>query len=286
MRVSILAILAVCFFSSPAFAQSKKELAAQNAQLAQRISTLESRMLTGDPAAERLMQRMDSLEASMRTLTGELEQVRYERDTLRNELEGLSGDIRAMQDLSNRMKIHLDAVDLVAKETRSANAPRTYGGQPTYDATGRPPSAVPNAPIYRESTIPVQQEYMDAAKLPSEGKRMLSEGDFSGAQTTFKQYLSVNPDAADAGEVSYWLGEAYFVKGGYADAADAYISSMRKAPKGVKAPDAMIRLAAAMRELGNRAEACQTLASFPAQFPSAPASVREKARVETVRTGC
>lgn len=285
MRVSILAILAVCFFSSPAFAQSKKELAAQDAQMAQRISTLESRMLTGDPAAERLMQRMDSLETSMRTLTGELEQVRYERDTLRKELEALSDDIRAVQDLSNRMKIHLDAVDLIAKETRSANSPRTYSG-PSYNAGGAQPSPVPGAPVYRESTIPVQQDYMDAAKLPSQGKRLLAEGDFSGAQIAFKQYLSVNPDAPDAGEMSYWLGEAYFVKGGYADAADAYIGSMRKAPKGIKAPDAMIRLAAAMRELGNRAEACQTLASFPAQFPTAPASVREKARVETVRTGC
>lgn len=285
MRVSILAILAVCYFSTPAFAQSKKELAAQDAQLAKRISTLESRMLTGDPAAERLMQRMDSLETSVRTLTGELERVRYERDTLRKELEALSGDIRAVQDLSNRMKIHLDAVDLIASETKNKNSPRTYSG-PTYDTGGVQPSAVPSAPVQREQPLPVQQEYVEAAKLPGQGQRLLAEGDFSGAQTAFKQYLTVNPDAADFGEVSYWLGEAYFVKGGYADAADAYISSMRKAPSGTKAPEAMIRLAAAMRELGNRQEACQTLASFPAQFPSAPASVKEKARVETVRTGC
>lgn len=285
MRVSILAILAVCYFSTPAFAQSKKELAAQDAQLAKRISTLESRMLTGDPAAERLMQRMDSLETSVRTLTGELERVRYERDTLRKELEALSGDIRGVQDLSNRMKIHLDAVDLVASETKSRNAPRTYSG-PSYQTGGVQPSPVPGAPVSREQPLPVQEQYMEAAKLPSEGKRLLAEGDFSGAQTAFKQYLTVNPDAADFGEVSFWLGEANFVKGGYADAADAYISSMRKAPAGVKAPEAMVRLAAAMRELGNRAEACQTLASFPAQFPSAPAAVQEKARVETVRTGC
>jgi len=291
MRVSIIAILTVCFFSSPAFAQSKKELLAQDVQLAKRITTLESRMLTGDPAAERLMQRMDALETKTRTLTGELERVRYERDTLRKELQALSEDIRAVQDLSNRMKIHLDAVDLVARETKTANAPRIYSGQPAYqppayDMGGTQPSAIGDAPVYRESTIPVQEQYMDAAQLPNEGKRMLAEGDFSGAQTAFKQYLSVNPDAPDAGEVSYWLGEAYFVRGGYADAADAYIGSMRKSPTGTKAPEAMIRLAAAMRELGNRAEACQTLSSFPAQFPSAPASVREKARVETVRTGC
>ena len=90
------------------------------------------------------------------------------------------------------------------------------------------------------------------------------------------------------GELSccFWLGESYFVRGGYADAADAYIASMRKNPDGEKAPNAMVRLAAALRELGKTAEACQTLASFPSQFPDAHEAVREKANVEAARTGC
>ena len=51
-------MLSTTLLATPAMAQSKKELAAVDAQLAQRLSTLESRMLTGDPAAERLMQKM------------------------------------------------------------------------------------------------------------------------------------------------------------------------------------------------------------------------------------
>ena len=76
------------------------------------------------------------------------------------------------------------------------------------------------------------------------------------------------------------------MRGGYADAADAYITSMRKDPKGMKAPDAMVRLAATLGKLGNKSEACQTLATFPAQFPNASSSTKEKARVEAARTGC
>jgi len=82
------------------------------------------------------------------------------------------------------------------------------------------------------------------------------------------------------------LGETYFVNKAHANAADAYITSMRKDPGGVKAPDAMVRLAAALRELGKTTEACQTLDSFPAQYPNAPADVRDKARTEQLRTGC
>jgi len=296
-------LLSTTLLATPALAQSKKELAAQNAQLAQRLSTLESRMLTGDPAAERLMQRMNALETAQRTLTGEVERLRYERDTARSELEALAGDLRAIQGLSDRMRIHLDAVDLVASEQRSAYAPRTYGGagatvqpapqmdtqtyssQPTYVDPNQP-SQIPSAPVYKEQTIDVQGGYNDIAELSKVGQTKLAEGDFSGAQTAFKQYLQFNPDAADAGEVNFWLGESYFVRGGYADAADAYITSMRKDPKGNKAPDAMVRLAATLRELGNNAESCQTLATFPAQFPNASASTKEKARVEAARTGC
>lgn len=298
-------LLSTTVLAAPAFAQSKKELAAQDAMLAQRLTTLESRMLTGDPAAERLMQRMDALEGAQRTLTGEMETLRYERDNLRTELEALVRDLQAKQALIDRMQVHLDAVDLIASEQRAAPnpyAPRTYDGggvvvgmdtetyssQP-YVEDPNQPSQVPIAPVFKEQTIGVQEQYNqgnDVSQLSQVGQTKLAEGDFSGAQTAFKQYLQFNPDAGDAGEVNFWLGESYYVRGGYADAADAYITSMRKDPKGAKAPDAMVRLAATLRELGNKAEACQTLATFPAQFPNASSSAKEKARVEAARTGC
>lgn len=283
--------------TAPAHAQSKKELAAQNAALAQRVSVLESRLLTGDPAAERLMQRVDALETSQRTLTGEVERLRYERDTLLAELKALTSDLREMQELSTRMQIHLDAVDHVAggrgnpygapQPYESAPAGPNYtGGEPYGNPDAGQPIAIPGPPSVSERTIPVQEQYNELSQLPSIGKRRLAEGDFAGAQQAFRDYLGGFPDAPDAGEINYWLGETYYVRGGYASAAESYIASMRKAPQGIKAPDAMIRLGAALRELGKTAEACQTLNSFPAQYPNAPQNVKDKARTELIRTGC
>jgi tol-pal system protein YbgF len=287
----LICLTASLYLASPAQAQSKRELAAQNAQLAQRVSILEQRLLTGDPAAERLMARMDSLETSQRSLTGEIERLRYERENLVSELDALEGDIRAMQELSNRIRIHLDAVDLVAQETQGRAESYEYG--PKIDGQ---PSAIPDAPVYEEKELVIGEETTisesemplgeDVSQLGQIGKTKLAEGDFAGAQVSLSQYLEFNPDAVDAGEMSFWLGESYFVRGGYADAADAYIASMRKNPDGEKAPNAMVRLAAALRELGKTAEACQTLASFPSQFPDARDAVREKANVEAARTGC
>ena len=83
-----------CLIAVPAQAQSKKDLAAQNASLGERLSRLESRMLTGDPAAERLMARIDSLEAAQRALRGELERVAYERDGLKGEVSQLRTELQ------------------------------------------------------------------------------------------------------------------------------------------------------------------------------------------------
>lgn len=306
MQKSILLLSAFAVaLASPAYGQSKKELAAQDAMLAERITNLESRMLTGDPAAERLMQRIDALEEAQRTLTGELERVRYERDNLRTEVKALTDDVRAMQELSNRMQIHLDAVDLVASEQQNRRAPRVYDGSPNagqyatpsyqtqqpvpYDPTpnyGTNPTIISGPPSVSQQTIGVQDSYQDLASLPASGKQKMLEGRFLEAQSDFKTYLGAIPDAADAGEVNFWLGESHYVQGQFTDAASAYIQSMKKAPNGIKAPDAMVKLAGALRELGKKAEACQTLDSFPAQYPNAAAIIRQKVRDELARTGC
>ena len=260
MKPIVAAFLATsCLIAAPAQAQSKKELAAQNVALAERLGRLESRMLTGDPAAERLMARIDALETAQRTLRGELERVAYERDGLKGEVSQLRTELQIIQDMAGRMKVHLDAVDLIAQEQTRPVQSRVgpvytgptvpldpLGGAPTY---GERPLVIGNSPA---PAAPVQTN--DVTELGQTGKRLLAEGDFAGAQISLKQYLQFNPDAADVGEMNYYLGESYYVRGGYADAADAYITSMKRDPRGVKAPDAMVRLAGALRELGKTSE--------------------------------
>lgn len=284
----------------PAQAQSKKELAAQNLVLSQRLTALESRMLTGDPAAERLMQRADALEASQRALTGEVERLRYERDTLQAEVKTLASEIAALQTLAEDMERHLKAVEIVASapqpqpgaqidrstgsltygETGTVSGGGVYGGGVYSDGSSLPPPPV----ILNGPTASIETN--DMTQLAQVGLEKLNQGDFSGSQSAFIQYLEFNPDAADQGDVYFWLGETYYAKGGFADAADSYIASMRAAPNGPFAPEAMVRLAGTARALGNTPMACQTLASFPAQYPGATPDVREKARVESTRSGC
>ena len=281
-----------CLIATPVQAQSKKDLAAQNVALEQRLARLESRLLTGDPAAERLMTRIDALEASQRALRGELERVAYERDGLKGEVMQLRTELQIIQDMAGRMRVHLDAVDLIAQEQarpiERRLGPVTQGPVTDLDPLG-------GAPVFREQPLiigegsaafPPSAPTNDVTELGETGKRLLAEGDFAGAQISLKQYLEFNPDAPDVGEMNFYLGESYYVRGGYADAADAYINSMKRDPRGVKAPDAMVRLAGALRELGKPQDACATLASLPSQYPNASSTVNDKARLEAARAGC
>lgn len=291
MRVFVLFLISIYMFAQPAFAQSKKELAAQNVMLAQRLSILENRMLTGDPAAERLMQRMDALEAGQRALTGEVERLRYERDGLQEEVRVLASDIANLLSLGEDMRLHLKAVSVVAsRPTTVQSAPiesSVYGGgrvgggvYSNGSSIAGPPTIIDGAPTF---IAPVGN---DMGKLAEIGREQMAEGKFSDAQTSFKQYLELNVNAPDRGDVYYWLGETHYVMSAYADAADAYIASMRANPKGSYAPDAMVRLAATARALGQTEMACQTLASFPVQYPNASSSVKSKASLEKQRSGC
>jgi len=318
MRKILLTLLLSTTMAAPAIAQSKAELAAQDAVLSERLDRLESRFLTGDPAAVELMQRMDTLEAEQRGLTGSIEQLQRERDNLKAEIVALDEDLKSMEAQADRMRLHLDAVDLVAKErpqqqTQLRAQPQVSypsGSQPIYDGapqTGfidpNQPSQVPGPPTSRTVTVPFDGSLSDSLNspprsasvstsipnlddLPASGLQKLNEGNFSGAQSDFQTYLAVAPDAPNAGEMQFWLGETFFVKGGYSDAAKAYIASLKKDPQGLKAPDSHIRLAASLRELGNKPEACQTLDSFSSQFPNADAAARQKMRDERARTGC
>ena len=287
MTRTLLTLALLASTAMPAFAQSKAELAAQNDVLRQRIERLEARMLTGDPAAERLMARVDTLETTVRSLRGELEQATYDRDRKDEELDALEGDIRELQALATRMKIHLDAVDLVAAEQNERPAPRVddsyVGGPPTISAlTPGPDGTVDDGGLGGV----VSNDANDATKLGEVGMRKLEAGDYAGAETAFSQYLQFNPGAPDTGAIQYWLGESRYVRGQFNGAAESFIASMRAAPQGEKAPDALVKLAASLREVGQVGEACGALASFAGQFPNASQIAKDKAAREAARTGC
>ena len=299
LYLSILPIL----LANPSYAVSKKELAAKDLQLEERLLQLESRFLTGDPAAEQLIKRNYALEVTVRSLRGEVEQLMYELGQSNKKIDALYGDIDINLQRIIRLEHQLEELNSAFENSEnsfiSGNAPLgTILGGDSFENTNNEDnsekldrntdetlSQIPSAPVFKEKTIDVQAAYSDLLKLPEKGKVKLREGDYLGAQLDFEKYILERPDADDIAIVNYWLGESYFVRNGFQKAANAYIASLSKDPKGIKASSSMIKLATSFAKLNNP-ESCKIFNAFETQYPNATELEKAKANKEAKKVGC
>ena len=292
IRTLCLAAVAVTIaVTAPAHAQSRRELAERIDATEVRIGELESQFMAGDPVAERLLERMDALEFQVRELTSESERLNFENRRLREQIESLEMELEASR--TPRIQPVADAfmsegVDGVTDGTRVDGAVMDGSAVAVVD---------PDDPFAAEraaatgvlgggaSTLPAA-EPADPGVIYADARSRLLDGDFDGAQLGFEQFVNEHAEDPRAGEAWYWLGETFFVRSNFGDAASAYITSLRTQPEGEKAPDAMVRLAASLHGLGQTQDACDTLARFGRQFPNASAASRDRAARESVRANC
>ena len=289
--------------ATSSYAVSKKELAAKDLQLEERLSQLESRFLTGDPAAEQLIKRNYALEVTVRSLRGEVEQLMYELGQSNKKIDALYGDIDINLQRIIRLEHQLEELNSAFENSENSfiSGYSPDGAIPGGDAfeniinednsekfernTDESLSQIPSAPVFKEKTIDVQVAYGNLLQLPEEGKVKLREGDYLGAQLDFEKYILERPDADDIAIVNYWLGESYFVRNEFQKAANAYIVSLGSDPKGIKAPSSMIKLATSFAKLNNP-ESCKIFNAFETQYPNATELEKAKANKGAKKVGC
>lgn len=287
----------VLLLAAPAEAQSRREMAQRLDAAEARLAEMEARFLAGDPVAERLLVRMDALEAEMRDLRGTIEELEFQNRRMRQELEAMGRDVDRLMSGGGSMSGAGDEAGLAGA---GSSQPSGRAGGPA-DLTGNYAVTDPNDPYAEErasATQPLggantrapagaaEPPLQDPNALYSEAEGRLLDGDFFGAQEGFETFVADFPDHPRADEAQFWLGETYFINSDYAAAADAYIASLRADAQGPKAPDALVRLASSLSNLGRDSDACQTLGRFSGQFPNASAEARARANREAVRIGC
>ncbi len=135
-------------------------------------------------------------------------------------------------------------------------------------------------------TLPASQLPGEAGALFSEAKARLIRLDYAGAEEAFRAFITQFDKDPQAGEAHFWLGESLHQQQAYAESGAAYTTMIRSYPDDVRAPDALVRLARAMRFLGETDKACTALDTLPKRYPSASKVVRDLAAVERTRSGC
>ncbi len=94
------------------------------------------------------------------------------------------------------------------------------------------------------------------------------------------------PEHRLASNATYWLGETYYVRNQYDDAARVFAQSYQKYPGGSKTPDSLLKLALSLSGLGKKQEACIALAQLKTEFPGGSSAVLQRADKEMTDLGC
>jgi tol-pal system protein YbgF len=297
--------LAILLFSAPVDAQSRRELASRLDAVEARLAEMDSLRIAQN---DQMLTRIAELEFQVRDATGQAERLEFENrqlgqriaaqdreiQSLRNQLEALrSRPAQQYDDEGNPVDPVPDAGAMTdsGERANTGSGPRdlTGGGLAVTDAGD--PYAADRAAATRPlgGTIAGAADRapaMSANQAYGQARAKLLDGDFDGAQEDFSSFIGNFPDDELIDEAWFWLGETYYVRGDYASAADAYITSLREERNGSVAPDALVRLASSLGALGRNDEACQTLARFSREFPSAGPNATARAEREALRAGC
>lgn len=126
----------------------------------------------------------------------------------------------------------------------------------------------------------------DPKKLYQRGLKDLQAGNYGGAQIDFGQMLEKFPSHALAGNAQYWLGETFYVRRQYKQAAQAFLAGYTTYAESAKAPDSLLKLGMTLTALGEKKTGCDAFAELGAKFPDAPNAVTKRAQIERKRAGC
>lgn len=258
-------------------------------------------------AIARLGARMDGFEMDTRAATGTVEFVNHQIVQINERLEKLVSDVDYR---------------LSALEERNGQNGKQGAGSPGISAGSSPGGVQIVAPASESQSLGTVSltevdkiEKSKVAKLagsnvalgqnpvqPASPKRVLPEGtvkeqytfainllrqtNYEQAEVALKEFLIAHRDDDLASNARYWLGETYYVRRFYQDAAQVFFESFSKDTKGPKAADSLLKLGMSLAGLDKNEEACATFSKVLEDFPKALDGLKKAVSRQRKRNSC
>ena len=227
----------------------------------------------GDALSADSQVRLQQMEERVRAMTGQIEELEYRQRQMSDKLDQIIASVAALGQGGG------------APLAENGNA----GDGTTADATGTLTNqdlAVGESGDGAAATGTVALPAGSEMDQYNYAFSLLRKADYDGAEVAFNEFITLHPDSDLSGNAYYWLGETYYVRNSYNDAAIAFLKGYQRFPNGDKAPDNLLKLGMTLTRLGKKAEACATFAELKSKFPDAPQTVRDKAAQESSAAGC
>ena len=236
----------------------------------------------GDTAnlAAAMDERLAGLEASIRQLNNRIDEQNHAFGQLKQEFDIFKSDteVRLNEMSQGGMNQQSGAMSSSSSSSPSAALPVDTNSATAAMATQNDSPAT--AGDVRD--LPSN----NAAALYDAAFQALREQKYDRAEAGFKKFLDEHGNDALAGNAQYWLGETYYVRGNYAEAAKVFATGYQKYPQSGKAPDNLLKLGLSLAQAGKKEDACVTLQQLRKQYSNAAAVIKQRAEDEQKKLNC
>ena len=181
-----------------------------------------------------------------------------------------------------------------------ASPPGTLGtvSQSTVAAT-RPPAAKKDTKIKTAAKPPAKPAPVPVAAnvpgvLPQGTPKeqydyafgLLRQANYEKAELALLEFVRLHPKEKLVGNARYWLGETFYVRAAYVQAAEVFLEGYQADPKGPKAPDSLLKLGMSLAVLDKKREACAAFDKLTKDFPKISAGIRNTVKREKQKNSC
>ena len=210
--------------------------------------------------------RFSDLEQKLRELTGEIERLQK----LNSETSKQLSETQKNNDVY--IKSMERDIQLLKNAVKKLSARKV--------ATRRPPSS-PN----RNDGLQLAQKKPDDL-YDYAINQLIVKKKYGDAQKSFETFVRKYPEHKKAGHSLYWLGESFWARGDYRNAAQAYLRCFNSYSTISKAPDCLLKLGMALASLNEWDEACSSFNQLRLTFPAAPPHIVQRLNTEYERIQC
>lgn len=144
--------------------------------------------------------------------------------------------------------------------------------------------------LEQKTSAPKENEKKDvkhtAKEMYDTALALLKKGQYEKAEITFLEFMKKNPDSELVGNANYWLGETYYVRGRYEQAAGIFADGLSKYKSNPKAPDNMLKLGLTLKRLKQNEASCTAFQNLAKEFPKASQNLKDRAKEEAEKLAC
>ncbi|MGB1118325.1 MAG: tol-pal system protein YbgF [Parvibaculales bacterium] len=249
-----------------------------------------------DPAeAAGMRLRLSTIEENLRQVSGQTAELVQSLDKLMQQVETVRQDneFRFQQIEGSLGRAARDPDDMPSEAPEVLGQIRMATPVEKLDAPVSEGDA--SIALIGEGDLPMQNPAAEAAIRPALNdpkdlyERALADlraGAYAGAQTDFEQMLKRFPAHKLAGNAQYWLGETFYVRRQFKQAAEAFLAGYTTYQQSTKAPDSLLKLGMTLAAMGEKKTSCDAFKELAVKFPQAPQAIAKRVQIEKARVGC